>query len=221
MSGLTPGDPLGEPPASAPPAAPERPEGAPPRAAPERPVPPPGYTGPVPPGAGGPPPAAVAAGSAGRPLLSGWWPRVGAQLIDGAIILVGAAALLVLITAPFSVGFFASDEAGVVSVIVGALLALVCAAVVALLYAPALMARTNGKTLGRMATGIRVIRTDGRRISFGFAFLREVLVKTLLFGTIGAATGGIAQLVDVLWPLWDEENRALHDFLVNTRTILD
>jgi uncharacterized RDD family membrane protein YckC len=237
MSGLTPGDPLGEPPDSArQPAAPERPEGAPPRAAPERPVPPPGYTGPVPPGAGGPPPgytgpvppgaggpppAAVAARPVDRPLLAGWWPRVGAQLIDGAIILVGAAALLVLITAPFSVGFFASDEAGVVSVIVGALLALVCAAVVALLYAPALMARTNGKTLGRMATGIRVIRTDGRRISFGFAFLREVLVKTLLFGTIGAATGGIAQLVDVLWPLWDEENRALHDFLVNTRTILD
>jgi hypothetical protein len=32
-------------------------------------------------------------------------------------------------------------------------------------------------------------------------------------------TIGIAQLVDVLWPLWDEENRALHDFIVNTRTV--
>ena len=32
--------------------------------------------------------------------------------------------------------------------------------------------------------------------------------------------GGIAPLVDYLWPLWEEENRALHDFLVDTRTVL-
>jgi hypothetical protein len=58
-------------------------------------------------------------------------------------------------------------------------------------------------------------------MTFGFAMLREVAVKTLLFGIAGAVTGGIAQLVDYLWPLWDEENRALHDFLVDTRTIMD
>jgi uncharacterized RDD family membrane protein YckC len=81
------------------------------------------------------------------------------------------------------------------------------------------MARTNGQTLGRKATDIRVIRTDGRPITFGFAMLREVVVKTLLFGVVGGMTVGIAQLVDVLWPLWDEENRALHDFIVNTRTV--
>ena len=156
---------------------------------------------------------------AGRPVLAGWWRRVGAQLIDGLIITAGAALLFVLITAPFSIGFFASEEVGVVAIIVGALLALLCVAVVALLYAPALMARTNGQTLGRKATDIRVIRTDGRPITFGFAMLREVAVKTLLFGVVGGMTVGIAQLVDVLWPLWDEEKRALHDFIVNTRTV--
>jgi hypothetical protein len=25
----------------------------------------------------------------------------------------------------------------------------------------------------------------------------------------------------VLWPLWDDENRALHDFVVDTRTVKD
>ena len=35
----------------------------------------------------------------------------------------------------------------------------------------------------------------------------------------GTLTGGLANLADVLWPLWDEENRALHDFVVDTRTI--
>ena len=83
------------------------------------------------------------------------------------------------------------------------------------------MARTNGKTLGRSATGSRVIRTNGQPISFGFAMLREVIVKTLLVGFIGGITGGFAWLLDVLWPLWDEENRALHDFVVNTRMIRD
>ena len=154
-------------------------------------------------------------------MLAGWWRRVGAQLLDGLIVSAGAALLFVAITAPFSIGFFASDEVGTVAVIVGGLLALLCIAIIALLYAPALMARTNGKTLGRMATGIRVIRADGRPITFGFAMLREVAVKTLLVGIASGLTGGIAYLVDVLWPLWDEENRALHDFVVNTRTIMD
>jgi hypothetical protein len=49
--------------------------------------------------------------------------------------------------------------------------------------------------------------------------LREVAVKTLLGGIAGTLTGGLANLLDVLWPLWDEENRALHDFIVDTRTI--
>ena len=206
--GLTSGDPLG---GSRP--APEAPTGSLWSGSPC-------YTSPAPPGAGGPQPS-LAAPAGGRPVLAGWWPRVGAQVIDGLIVTVGATILLVLITAPFSVGFFANDEVGTVSLIVGVLLAILCAAVVALLYAPALMARTNGKTLGRMATGIRVIRADGRPITFGFAMVREVAVKTLLVGIASSVTGGIAWLPDILWPLWDEENRALHDFLVNTRTIKD
>ncbi len=179
-----------------------------------------GYTTSPPPGAGGPVPTQHAP-LAGRPALAGWWRRVGAQLIDGLIVFVGAAILFVAVTAPFSLAFFGSNELGVASVIFGAFLALLCVAVVALLYAPALMARTNGKTLGRSVTGCRVIRTDGRPITFGFAMVREVLVKTLLIGFLSGITGGILWLIDVLWPLWDEENRALHDFVVNTRTILD
>jgi uncharacterized RDD family membrane protein YckC len=157
----------------------------------------------------------------GRSVLAGWGRRAVAQLIDGLIIGVGAIVLLIAITSPFSIGFFASDTAGAVSIVVGLLLAVLCVAVMATLYAPALMARTNGKTLGRMATGIRVVRASGEPITFGFAMLREVAVKALLFGIAGSMTGGLANLVDYLWPLWDEENRALHDFVVNTRTVID
>jgi uncharacterized RDD family membrane protein YckC len=211
-SGLTSGDPLGG-------GGGGRGE----RAAPPREQwahPSPGYTSPPPPGAGGVvgdrysgSPAPVA----GRWVLSGWWRRAGAFLIDGLIVGAGAFVLLFAITAPFSIGFFASDSAGVVSIIVGLLFAILCISIVALLYAPAMMARTNGKTFGRMACGIRVVRANGQPITFGFALLREVVVKVLLFSILPA----VLHLLDALWPLWDEENRAIHDWIVNTRVVRD
>jgi uncharacterized RDD family membrane protein YckC len=72
-----------------------------------------------------------------------------------------------------------------------------------------------------MAMGIRVVRANGQPMTFAWAMLREVVVKALLFGIAGSLTFGLASLLDVLWPLWDEENRALHDFVVDTRTVRD
>jgi uncharacterized RDD family membrane protein YckC len=183
----------------------------------------PGYSSPPPPGAFGGTAAAppVPAPVTGRYALAGWWSRVGAAVIDGIIIGIGALIIVALFGSVFSVGFFASDEAGVVSVIVGLLLSFVAIAIVALLYAPLMMARTNGKTLGRMAMGIRVVRANGQPMTFAWAMLREVVVKALLFGIAASLTFGLASLADVLWPLWDEENRALHDFVVDTRTVRD
>jgi uncharacterized RDD family membrane protein YckC len=181
-----------------------------------------GYTSPPPPGAGGPP----AVSPFGRPVagqwqLSGWWRRVWATVIDGIVITVLAVVLLLILGAIFGSGFLVNDTVGVVGVIVAALIWGLCAVVAAFLYAPWMMARTNGQTLGRMAVGIRVVRANGQPMDFGFAMLREVAVKWLLFNAVGGSvTFGIAPLIDVLWPLWDEENRALHDLLVDTRTIL-
>jgi uncharacterized RDD family membrane protein YckC len=181
-----------------------------------------GYSSPPPPGAFGvTADAAAPVPVAGRYALASWWSRVGATLIDGLIIGVGALIIVALFGSVFSIGFFASDQAGVVSLIVGLMLSFVAIAIVALLYAPLMMARTNGKTLGRMAMGIRVVRANGRPMDFAWAMLREVAVKALLFGFAGSVTFGLANLADVLWPLWDDENRALHDFLVDTRTVRD
>jgi uncharacterized RDD family membrane protein YckC len=207
-SGLTPGDPLA--PA---PEAPRHESGLP------------GYSSPPPPGAfGGAVPAGplpAPAPATGRYPLAGWWSRVGATLIDGIIVGIGALLIMALFGSVFSVGFFASDEAGIVSLIVGLMLSFVAIAIVALLYAPLMMARTNGRTLGRMAVGNRVIRANGEPMTFAWAMLREVAVKALLFGFAASITFGLASLADVLWPLWDDENRALHDFLVDTRTVKD
>jgi uncharacterized RDD family membrane protein YckC len=201
--GMTSGDPLGGGGQSAPP---QHESGLP------------GYTTPPPPGAGGPP-APVSHGEVlGRYTLAGWWSRAGAQIIDGIIITIGASILFLPLVAA---GVSVETDGGYFALVVAGILWILCIAIVALLYAPAMMSRTNGKTLGRMATGIRVVRTSGERVTFGYAMLREVAVKTILFGIAGAFTGGLAQLVDYLWPLWDEENRALHDFIVQSRVVKD
>jgi uncharacterized RDD family membrane protein YckC len=220
--GLTSGDPLSP--------GPEVPRhesglpGVPPSAPPEAPGYHGGYTSAPPPGArGGAPPAASPV--TGRYRLAGWWSRVGAAIIDGIIITIGAVLISLLFAVLFNAGF--ADDDGdasggeVAAAIVGLLLWVVAVAIVVLLYAPWMMAKTNGKTLGRMAVGNRVVRANGQPMTFGWAMLREVAVKTLLFGFGGSVTFGLANLADVLWPLWDDENRALHDFIVDTRTVKD
>jgi uncharacterized RDD family membrane protein YckC len=177
-----------------------------------------GYTSPAPPGAGGPAPSMPAhpPGLAGRPALASWGSRAVAQIVDGIIIFIGAVIVLAILAA---LGLTVDTDGGAAAFIVTAFFAVLAIAIVALLYAPVLMSRTNGQTLGRMVVNIRVIRTGGEPVTFWFAVLREVLVKSLLVGALSSATFGLAWLLDVLWPLWDEENRALHDFVVGTRVV--
>jgi uncharacterized RDD family membrane protein YckC len=178
-----------------------------------------GYSSPPPPGAFGGAPVATAPGPvAGRYVLAGWWSRVGAAIIDGIIITIVASILLAI----FGVGFASTDsDSGLGALIVAGIVSTLAFAVAALLYAPWMMAKTNGKTLGRMAVGNRVVRANGQPMTFGWAMLREVAIKFLLVGIANSVTFGLAGLLDVLWPLWDDENRALHDFVVDTRTVKD
>ena len=146
-----------------------------------------------------------------------WWRRAVAAIIDAVIIGVAAAILLALSFAPLNL----DDTEGVIGAVVVGLVALLGVSIGALLYAPLVMARTDGKTLGKMATGCRVVRTDGRRIDFGWAALREVVVKAIGLGVAAGMTGGIAYLVDVLWPFFDGRKRALHDIVVDSRVVRD
>jgi uncharacterized RDD family membrane protein YckC len=157
--------------------------------------------------------------TADRHVLADWWRRAVALIVDSIVIGVGSVVVLAIFGGVFSVGFVGGDTAGVVSLVVGILLGVAVVVLLALLYAPAMMVRTNGQTLGKMATGCRVIRVDGRPIDFGWAAMREVVVKGLAVGIAGSVTAGIAYLVDYLWPLWDDENRALHDMVVKSRVV--
>src|SRR4051812_9277949 len=196
------------------PPPPERPEPVHPQAPPPPPSPEaPAYGAPVPPGGWEQPMAHQVPGWHGRPLAS-WGSRAAAQVIDWLIVLVPAVVLTVLV-AGVALG---SDTGAIVTAIVGFLAYLVAA----LLYAPFLMARDgrgNGQTWGKQILGIRVVRDGGEPMGFGFAALREILVKGLLVGIASSIIPFIPWFLDNFWPLWDDENRALHDMVVSTHVV--
>jgi uncharacterized RDD family membrane protein YckC len=114
--------------------------------------------------------------------------------------------------------FAASDVGGVVTAII-AFLAYIA---VSILYAPVLVARQgehNGQTFGKQIVGIRVVRDTGQPVELGYGFLREIAVKGFLFGFLGGFLLSIPTILDWLWPLWDDENRCLHDMLVKSHVV--
>jgi uncharacterized RDD family membrane protein YckC len=146
--------------------------------------------------------------------LAGWGARAGAVVLDALILLIPTVVLIAIV-----VGVALGDE--VAGVVVG-LVSVLIFFVVTLFYAPVLMARGgehNGKTFGKQIVGIRVTRDNGQPFDLGQGFLREFVVKGLLFGTLGSLFFSIPTLVDYLWPLWDDQNRTLHDMVVSTHVI--
>ena len=150
--------------------------------------------------------------------LSGWWRRVGAFILDGLIL---AIPYFVIVFAILGVSFDESgNSSGDTGFSIGAIIVTTLAWVVLwLVYAPYLMLKTNGATLGKKATGIRVVRTDGAPITFGFAMIREVLVKAFAINLVSNLTIGLVGLLNYLWPLWDSEHRAGHDMICKTRVV--
>jgi uncharacterized RDD family membrane protein YckC len=170
---------------------------------------PPREVSPHPPAGGRAPPAGTFAGAR----LASWPARAGALLLAALITIVPAIVIATIVDAVI-------DTAAGNTVSFGLFLALVSLAV-PLLYAPPLLARhgrRNGQTLGKQIARIRVVRDDGAPLGYGAAALREFLIKYVVIGLLG---GGllIPPLLDGLWPLWDGENRALHDMLASTHVV--
>lgn len=157
--------------------------------------------------------------------VTAWWLRLIARLID--MLIVGAAAFAFMF-----VGFllFGKDHHG--SLVLphahrGAFIVLVAAGTFLFyaLYHVVLMGRRgrhNGQTVGKQLLDIQVVRENGKPVGYGYALLREVAVKVVLYTAIGYAGTyrhiGLALItLCYLWPLWDHQRRAAHDFLVRSR----
>lgn len=173
-------------------------------------------------GAPGYPPPAPDPFAGGGPVyeLSCWWRRVGAALIDGFLVFVASVIVSLIVGADITTDFNSTTvnngaDAQFNVQGTGMLISLL----MWLLIVVVVMTKTNGRTVGKLATGIRVVREDGRPVDLGFALLREFVVKYLLFSVVAVFTFGIGTLLNYLWPLWDEQNRALHDRIVKSRVV--
>ncbi len=81
-----------------------------------------------------------------------------------------------------------------------------------------LIALKDGQTPGKKVVGIRAVRADtGEPLQWGMMFVREFLVKGILFGILIGLSFGILFFVDSLWPLWDSRSQTLHDKVVRTQ----
>ncbi len=77
----------------------------------------------------------------------------------------------------------------------------------------------NGQSWGKQILGIRVARDNGETVTSDGRFLREFVVS------LPVVPGGRRPLVrhpgivNYLWPLWDDENRCLHDMIVKSHVV--
>jgi len=69
----------------------------------------------------------------------------------------------------------------------------------------------NGQTLGGLLLGVRVVRSDGRRLSFGRAVLRM----------IGSYLAGLALFIGFLWALFDRRRQGWQDKLAGSVVVYD
>jgi uncharacterized RDD family membrane protein YckC len=169
------------------------------------PPPPPGYSGPGAqqygsgPGLPPPPPIGEAGGwqgTGGAPTgggyLAGWWYRVGATIIDSLI--VGIPVGIVLAIAGLS-GFFGRD---------------LIQGVVSFVYVSVLLGNFGGQTIGNKALRTRVVDVQtGQPPTGGKPWLRTIVSVVLSITIIGG-------ILDILWPLWDNQNQTLHDKAAGT-----
>jgi uncharacterized RDD family membrane protein YckC len=202
-------------PAPGPQAPPPPPQG-PPGYAPPAPERAPGHGGPVPPGGWQQPIARPERGWVGQPLAS-WGTRLGAYLIDGLILLIPIVFLAILIF-----GGSLDSDSSVGAWIGASILYALLIAVVVLFYAPLLMMRNgerNGQTLGKQMVGIKVVRDNGEPFGFGWAAYREVVLKQLAVNVASSIIPFIPWFLNFFWPLWDDQNRALHDMAASTHVI--
>ncbi|MDQ8044702.1 MAG: RDD family protein [Solirubrobacteraceae bacterium] len=167
-----------------------------------------------------PPPQAQPTGEAH--VLAGWGARFGAHLLDIIVRLlitlpIPLLGFLIVADHPFST--VTIDPPDGISNLGGIAVTWVALYYLSgLLYAPIAMARLNGATVGKKMVGIRVVTDAGLTPSLGQAFVREPLLKGIVVNGIGGIFF-VPALLSYLWPLWDPQSRAGHDFMAKTRVV--
>ena len=129
---------------------------------------------------------------------AGFWIRVGSDILDTLLILVGINFLLSLL-----LGIPLGSESWLLL-----LLQFVYWVVLPVLW--------SGYTVGKSACGIRIVRMDGSDVRIGTMLIRQ-LVKGLGY----TLTFGIGLIVSATMVAAREDKRSLHDFAAGTYVTYD
>ncbi|MEW5724526.1 MAG: RDD family protein [Thermodesulfobacteriota bacterium] len=138
-------------------------------------------------------------------LYAGFWIRFGAKMIDGIVLWI--VQMVFMLPLNFILATGEADESPVMAVVASALYVVVSLAIY-ILY-PTLLVGKYGATLGKMACQIKIVTSGGGKVSYlralGRAFAEWLTGLTLTIGYIIAA--------------FDEQKRALHDHICDTRVV--
>ena len=140
---------------------------------------------------------------AGEYRYGGFWIRFAAKFVDGLILAVVQAVLKTGVTLAMQTP--ATDK----NKMVGVTVVLVCASLLIRGLYDTWFVGKFGATPGKMACGLKVIRPDGAPVSYGRAcgrFFSEIL-------------SGIVLYIGYIMAAFDEQKRALHDRICDTRVI--
>jgi uncharacterized RDD family membrane protein YckC len=146
---------------------------------------------------------------------AGFWKRFVASFVDGLIVGIPTWIVIALL---FGVDFNTRRSGGTASFSLDgrAIGESVLSGVVLLVYFTILDGGPRGQSLGKRATGIRVVdAATGTSIGYGRGFARaggkfvaNILINLCLIG-----------LLDYLWMLWDKEKQTLHDKLARSYVV--
>jgi len=142
----------------------------------------------------------------------GFWIRLVAYLIDGLIVaVIDGVVLGIFFLFVAGTSDFDNEEKLTPLIVVGVLLLALSFIVIYWLYEALMTSSRRGATVGKLALGLRIVRADGARLSFGRATARHFL-KAMITPLVPLAIG-------YLMAAFTNRKRALHDFLADTLVI--
>jgi uncharacterized RDD family membrane protein YckC len=150
----------------------------------------------------------------------GFWIRFGARFIDGLVFMVPVLIFVaVLIPNLIRAGTQAGKPAGPPNLAFAGLGFITFFLVIFLVGGcyEVLMLKYRSATLGKMACGLKVTRSDGRNLSWGVCFGRFFMWNVVTSGI--PYLNSVLMLVSAIMLGVDDEKRALHDRVCDTRVI--
>jgi uncharacterized RDD family membrane protein YckC len=153
----------------------------------------------------------------GEVVMAGLWRRFAASVIDGVVTGVASYALLIPLTLVLGISLSSLAEnelAGTGASLTFMLFYYGISLGLPMLYFAWMHSSRTQASLGKMAVGAKVVRTNGEPIGFWRALLRYLayLVFTVL-------TCGLGVLISGLMVAFTERKQALHDMLCDTLVV--